>query len=158
MANSLGNQLSTGNKLIDAVGGGLFGLADATQSRGQYVPSFNWQGNGLARGGMQYMANPNYRNYGDAAQMTSSMFNGQKKDKEEDRDTFGSMGERLSTMLGKPMFGIDNSNPYGLNTKEFSLPQIGSIGGGAIGGQGYNPQLFSYGLPVQDLELGALFL
>lgn len=147
----IGKQLSTGNKIFDILGGGLYGLANASQKRGQYVPMFNWQGNGLARGGMEYLSNPDYTNMYDAAQATSASLFGNKKDK-QNRDTFGSMKERLSTMLGKPLFGIDNSNPYGLNTKEYTLPEVAGVGGGTIGGQGYNPQYYSYGLPTQSLD------
>ena len=63
---NLSSQLSTGNKLIDALGGGIYGLANATQDKGWYIPQFQYAGNGLAKNSMQYFANPDYTNMYDA--------------------------------------------------------------------------------------------
>jgi hypothetical protein len=143
---------STGSYGKDVGVGLLSGLNYAFNRPGEYYVKANWSGNGLANTGLGYMSNPDYTNPYDAMNaLTSTLYEGKKDKKEKDRDTFGSMKERLSTMLGKPLFGIDNSNPYGLNTKEYALPEVAGVGGGTIGG-GYNPQYYSYGLPTQSLD------
>lgn len=152
MLNGRGKDLySTGSYGKDVGVGLLSGLNYAFNRPGEYYVKANWSGNGLANTGLGYISNPDYTNPYDAMNaLTSTLYEG-KKDKKSG-DTFGSMKERLSTMLGKPLFGIDNSNPYGLNTKEYTLPEVAGVGGGTIGGQGYNPQYYSYGLPTQSLD------
>jgi hypothetical protein len=106
---NLGSKLSTGNKLIDALGGGIYGLANATQPKGQYVPMFNWRGNGLAYGGLEFIADPRYKNMYDAAQATSAVLNNQGNGNDNNRQEDSSYGSdqlfntlgRLSTMGGK---------------------------------------------------------
>ncbi len=143
MDNNLAKNLSTGNKWMDLLGGGLYGLADTTQSKGQYVPMFSWQGNGLARGGIQYLANPDYRNYGDAAQMISSLFGKNDSRKE---------GGNSPSQLFNNLFNTQSAS-FPLKTTTYNLPQIGNIGGGTIGdyGNAYN-SFYNYGLPVQQIN------
>lgn len=142
----------TGNKALDLFAGGLTGFADATQKKGYYIPMSNWAGNGLARTGVQYMANPDYRDYASGGRMLGAGLSGRNKKQNGGSDTFGSMKERLSTMLGQPIFGNDSGPQYALKTQEYQLPQIGDVGGGSIGGYGdiYNQQ--SYRLPTQDFS------
>ena len=142
MSNNFANNLSTGNKLIDLISGGLYGLADATQSKGQYVPMFNWQGNGLASGGMQYLANPNYRDYASGAQMFGSLFN-----KNNDNSIV------KPSQLFNSLFNTQKAQ-YPLKTTTYLLPQVGNVGGGTIGdyGNAYN-SFYDYSLPSQRLNL-----
>ena len=92
-ANQLSQYLSTGNKLVDILGGGLYGFNANNQKKGYYLPTFNYTGNGLARGGLQYYSNPNYVNPYDAAQATSSVLNNQK---------FGNFIDSLKQRFQKP--------------------------------------------------------
>ncbi len=138
---NLGKQLSTGNKLIDALSGGIYGLANATQKRGQYVPMFNWQGNGIAKGGLQYLANPDYINMYDAAQATSASLS---RDKE--------ISDKKPSTLFNNIFNTQKAS-YPLKTETYHLPQVGNIGGGTIGdyGNAYN-SFYDYNLPTQQLS------
>lgn len=155
MLNGRGKDLySTGSYGKDVGVGLLSGLNYAFNRPGEYYVKANWSGNGLANTGLGYISNPDYTNPYDAMNaLTSTLYEG-KKDK-QNRDTFDSMGKRLTAMLGKPMFNDLLQNPYGLPTKEYSLPRIGSgvngVGGGTIGG-GYNPQPLDYSLPTQSLN------
>lgn len=97
----------TGNGLLDFGLGGLSGFSDSFQKKGYYMPMSNWAGNGLARSGIQYFANPNYRDYASGGRMLGSLFGGnnQEEDGELDGDygsnsTFNALG-KLSTMGGK---------------------------------------------------------
>lgn len=94
---NLGKILSTGNKARDIGIGALYGLANVSASN-KYIPymTANWAGNGLARTGIGYMINPNYRNYADAAQSMAALYN---KNKLGSTDT----GENrlLDSILGK---------------------------------------------------------
>lgn len=141
---------STGSYGKDVGVGLLSGLNYAFNKPGKYYVKANWAGNGLANTGLGYMENPNYSNPYDAMNaLTSSMYNG--KSQEEEPDTFESMQERLSTMLGQPLFGNrGNQREYALKTQEYQLPQVGNVGGGSIGGYGdiYNQQ--EYRLPTQE--------
>ena len=142
---------STGSRGKDIGLGIVGGLSSTFNQPGNYYVKANYAGNGLANTDLGYMNNDNYVNPYDAMNaLTSIMYEG-KKDK-QNGGIFDSMKERLSTMLGKPLFGIDNSNPYGLNTQEYTLPEVAGVGGGTIGGQRYNPQNYSYGLPTQSLN------
>lgn len=138
---NLSSQLSTGNKLIDALGGGIYGLANATQKKGQYVPMFNWQGNGIAKGGLQYLANPDYTNMYDAAQATSASLSGDKE-----------IGNKKPSTLFNNMFNTQKAS-YPLKTETYYLPQVGNIGGGTIGnyGNAYN-SFYDYNLPIQQMN------
>jgi hypothetical protein len=137
---NLSKQLSTGNKLMDVLGGGIYGLANATQNKGQYVPIFNWQGNGIARGGLQYLANPDYTNMYDAAQASSASLSG--RDKEADN--------KKPSELFNSLFNTQQAT-YPLRTTTYNLPQVGNIGGGTIGdyGNAYN-SFYDYSLPTQQ--------
>jgi hypothetical protein len=126
--------------------GGLTGLADSKQKKGYYVPMFNWAGNGVARGGIQYLANPNYRDYASGGRMLSSLFGG---DEEEGGDTFKALGERLNTMLSKPMFQQDTIYNYPLNTQEYTMPSVAGVGGNTIGGTNGAYDSMYYGLPTK---------
>lgn len=138
---NLSSQLSTGNKLIDALGGGIYGLANATQKKGQYVPMFNWQGNGIAKGGLQYLANPDYTNMYDAAQATSASLSGNKE-----------IDNKKPSTLFNNIFNTQKAS-YPLKTETYYLPQVGNIGGGTIGGYGnaYN-SFYNYSLPTQQMN------
>lgn len=81
--------------------GGLTGLADSIQSPGYYMPSFNWAGNGLARGNVQYYANPNYRDYASGGQILSSLFRDRDRDS-GNGDEIGNNNNNLSyEILGR---------------------------------------------------------
>lgn len=75
MAQNFGQSLSTGNKLVDLLGGGLYGMLGNKEKPGKYYVQANYQGGGLARTGLGYMQNQNYRNPYDMAQATSAVFN-----------------------------------------------------------------------------------
>ena len=144
-ANQLSQYLSTGNKLVDILGGGLYGFNANNQKKGYYLPTFNYMGNGLARGGLQYYSNPNYVNPYDAAQATSSALNNQK---------FGNFIDSLRQRFQKdnnPMFQLDTIYKYPLKTQEYKMPQLGNMGGNAIGGtQGAYDNMYT--LPTQQLN------
>ena len=143
---NLSSQLSTGNRLIDALGGGIYGLANATQRKGQYVPMFNWQGNGIARGGLQYLANPDYTNMYDTAQAASASFSGDRKGS----SIIDSLRQRFQRD-NKPMFQLDTIYKYPLNTQEYKMPQLGNVGGNTIGGtQGAYDNM--YALPTRQIS------
>ena len=52
---------TTGNKGKDALIGGMFGLADSLQPKGDYYVQYNYLGRGRANVGLGYAENPNYR-------------------------------------------------------------------------------------------------
>lgn len=143
--NQLSQYLSTGNKLVDVLGGGLYGFNANNQRKGYYLPTFNYMGNGLARSGLQYYSDPNYVNPYDAAQATSSVLNNQK---------FGNFIDSLKQRFQKdnnPMFQLDTIYKYPLKTQEYKMPQLGNMGGNVIGGtQGAYDNM--YNLPTQQLN------
>lgn len=138
---NLSSQLSTGKKLIDALGGGIYGLANATQDKGWYIPQFQYAGNGLAKNSMQYFANPDYTNMYDAAQATSASLSGDKE-----------IGNKKPSTLFNNMFNTQKAS-YPLKTETYYLPQVGNIGGGTIGdyGNAYN-SFYDYNLPTQQMN------
>lgn len=141
---------STGSRGKDIALGLIGGLSSMSNQPGKYYVKANYAGNGLANTGLGYMNNDSYTNPYDAVNaLTSALYEGGKD--EQDRDTFGSMKERLSTMLGQPLFGNrGGQKEYALKTQEYQLPQVGNVGGGSIGGYGdiYNQQ--EYRLPTQE--------
>lgn len=141
---------STGSRGKDIGLGIIGGLSSTFNQPGKYYVKANYAGNGLANTGLGYMNNDNYVNPYDAVNaLTSILYEGGKD--EQNGDTFGSMKERLSTMLGQPLFGNKGGQrEYALKTQEYQLPQVGSVGGGSIGGYGdiYNQQ--EYRLPTQE--------
>ena len=144
--NNLSKYLSTGNKFTDLFGGGLYGMANATQPKGQYIPMFNWRGNGLAYGGLEFMADPRYKNMYDAAQTTSAVLNNQGNG--------GSIIESLKQRFqanNKPMFQLDTIYKYPLKTQEYKMPQLGNIGGNVVGStQGVYDNMYT--LPTQQIS------
>lgn len=132
------------NVLGNILFGGLTGLADSLQSPGYYMPSFNWAGNGLAKGGIQYYANPNYRDYASGGQILSSLFRDRESDnkigKNSNNDYYDILG-KLSTMNnnigdwasnlrgsignnGKMLFGkmFNNIGDFGQGLRRNSIP------------------------------------
>ena len=103
---NLKNILSTGNNFTNAFWGGLSGAADAVNPRGQYYVKANYKGNGLADTGIGYMANPDYRNFGDAAQMLSALFKKNKGD-----GSSNSILQKLQALVNTKQSG---SSPYTL--------------------------------------------
>lgn len=96
------------NVLGNVLFGGLTGLADSMQQPGYYMPSFNWAGNGIARGGIQYYQNPNYRDYASGGQILSSLFRDRQDSKNDEignndnkNDLSYEILGRLSTMNNK---------------------------------------------------------
>lgn len=153
-------QVGTGNNLINALIGGLSGGADSIQQRGWYTPQFQWSGNGLAKNSMQFLANPNYRDYASGGRMLSSALGGNNN-----RDLFGSLGGKFKSLFGRQLGDggqtledINNpnlfGNNYGLPTSGYKIPeglqsflgpniygQPNTLGGGEIG---------NYNLPTQQ--------
>lgn len=129
--------------------GGLTGYADATQDRGWYVPNFQYIGNGLARSDMDFLTNPKYRDYASGGKMLGTMLDNEE-DNNNNGNIFGSLRQRLDTMLNKPMFQQETIYNYPLNTQEYKMPKVGGLGGNTIGGtnEAYN----IYGLPVQQIQ------
>ena len=134
---------TTGNAFGDVLLGGLVGGADSIQPKGMYVPMANWQGNGLARTGIQYLVNPNYRDYASGARMLSSIFGNNKNKKSNDEeikpsDIFSNIFE-------------DYTVSYPLKTTQYQMPKVGDVGGGSVGGYGnaYN-SFYDYSLPVEN--------
>ena len=136
-------KVGTGNKLTDALLGGLTGLADATQDRGQYAPIFNWGGNGLAKGGVQYFAKPNYRDYASGGRMLGAALGSYGRDNEDIKRP----SELFNTLFG------GESLKYPLNTTTYQLPTIGNIDFGTVGGVGDSyKNLYDYSLPTQQIN------
>ena len=59
--NYLDEITTTGNPVKDSIIGGIFGLANSLQSRGNYYVQSNYLGRGRANVGLGYTENPNYR-------------------------------------------------------------------------------------------------
>ena len=112
---NLKNILSTGNNFTNAFWGGLSGAADAVNPRGQYYVKANYKGNGLADTGIGYMANPDYRNFGDAAQMLSALFKKNKGD-----GSSNSILQKLQALVKNPPYS--GYGEYKLPYQTYQMP------------------------------------
>lgn len=70
---------STGNRAKDIFGGAVIGLSNLSNRPGQYYVKSNWKGGGLADTGLGYIANQNYQNPYDQANLLTSMMYGKGK-------------------------------------------------------------------------------
>ena len=120
--------------------GGLTGLADSMQDKGWYIPQFQYAGNGLAKNSMQFLANPDYRDYTSGGRALASLFGGDNSNEE------GITPSKLFNNL----FNTEKAS-FPLKTTTYNLPQVGNVGGGTIGdyGNAYN-SFYSYNLPTQQ--------
>jgi len=143
----------SGNGILDALLGGMAGGADSSQSnqpRGYYIPRASWRGNGIADTGIQYLANPYYRDerdYSSGGRMLGSIFGGSSL-----KDILGMTGMGGSSE-SEGLSGGGGGFP--LLTQAFNLPSLFSgnnaIGGNTIGdyGNAYN-SFYDYSLPTSS--------
>lgn len=99
--NYLGFITTTGNPVKDSIIGGIFGLADSLQSKGDYYVQSNYLGRGRADVGLGYAPNTNYRDPYKLYSPLMAYFN-RNKDTSYDFPTGGNKDNRLvNGILGR---------------------------------------------------------
>ena len=120
MNNNFSNWLSSGNRWKDALIGGVTGFGQAFQQPGKYYVQANWAGNGLARTGLGYMANPNYRDYFSGGRALSALGNLNKNieqtEQENSNNSLENILGRLSMLKGN--LGTWSANALGKLNKD----------------------------------------
>ena len=146
------------NNLYNALIGGLAGYNQGAQKRGQYYVDANYAGNGLARTGLGYIENKNYKEPFDMATMLTNIQGGGNGSNID----FGKYGSLLKGAFGKlgskavQLFGSssgDGSAKLAIDEYVNGYPEgWGSSSVGQSIGEymkGYSPYT-DYSLPVSN--------
>ena len=147
--NNFQKQISSGNSFVDLLLGGGVGLGETLNRPGRYYATANYQGDGLARTGLEYLANMNRRDFTSAGNAIAALLGGNKNKKQNfvlsklsslrNRNE-GSSPYTLQGELKNPPY--ENYGKYNLPYQNYQMPQTSFNYNGVV------PQ--QYGLPTQS--------
>lgn len=145
--NNFQKQISSGNSFIDLLLGGGVGLGETLNRPGRYYATANYQGDGLARTGLEYLANRNRRDFTSAGNAIAALLGGNKKQNFvlsklsslRNRNQSGAPYTLQGELKNPPYEGYGN---YNLPYQNYQLPQTSFNYNGVV------PQ--NYGLPTQS--------
>ena len=147
--NNFQKQISSGNSFVDLLLGGGVGLGETLNRPGRYYVRANYQGDGLANTGMEYLANTNRRDFTSAGNAIAALLGGNKNKKQNfvlsklsslrNRNQGGAPYTLQGELKNPPYEGYGN---YNLPYQNYQLPQTSFNYNGVVPKQ--------YGLPTQS--------
>ena len=123
--NNFQKQISSGNSFVDLLLGGGVGLGETLNRPGRYYVRANYQGDGLANTGMEYLANNNRRDFTSAGNAIAALLGSNKNKKQN------FVLSKLSSLRNKNQGGApytlqgELKNPPYEGYGNYNLPYVG---------------------------------